>query len=150
MLGGRRTSLICPGIGAATCQPRSRAASFAPIMADGIRRTTYTIGGKAISMLFLPPLADEHPECGDEPPASPRRQYELPAERRRNMTIRLIRGVLGKGRPASMRLAQVRDRVGCEITMRESSMATASDQRGSGPLLADGQTPSKEDAFHNP
>jgi hypothetical protein len=63
---------------------RSRLARSRPSSGTRIRRTIYWACGRPVSLVYIPALADEHPEAtSDEPlPMEERRNHELATERR--------------------------------------------------------------------
>lgn len=79
----------------------------------GIRRTTYMVLGRPVSLAYIPCIGDEHPEAvpGAPPPPRPDRASH---ERAPKMTEAAIRRVLGKDRAHS---ATLKDRVGFEATL---------------------------------
>jgi hypothetical protein len=68
----------------------------------------------AVTLPLVEAIADEA-HYRSPPP----REHEMPQERRRNMTRRLVRAVLGRDREqAAARLAETRDRARYERAMR--------------------------------
>ena len=61
-------------------EAQSRADSMQPQSGSRIKRTTYWVGDKPVSLVYIPALADEHPETIDSPlrpPNSARLQVPL-------------------------------------------------------------------------
>jgi hypothetical protein len=75
--------------------------------------------GRTRKLALSLPLVDCITEQANNQPPPTRPEFELPEERRRNVTARVIRGALGNGPPAAARLKQARGRVWFEQAMRK-------------------------------
>jgi hypothetical protein len=76
----------------------------------GLRKATYWVRGTAVSLAFIPCIADQHPEVF----GTPREPNRVPQERGQYATTARVRRALGKDRAYS---AALKGRVGFEATL---------------------------------